>query len=314
MFINSIGFFIPEKRVSNDYFFKLSGLTSHWIYQRTGILSRAKAAKNETIDVMCSNAVRQAVPALPYDIREVDLIIFASYTPSDTVATTAHVMQREFQMEKAKAMFISTACSSAINAMEIIQSFFATGKASKALLISADRNSTYSDEADPKSGYLWGDAAAAFFFSKSRYSDKEAEVIDIETQGLGVVGSGPAAVSLCPKKDGLTMPNGKDVFMYACTYMARNAKQIVERNSMSLSDLTWFIGHQANMRILSHVVKELGIPEEKALTNIQELGNTGSVSALLVFAQNTEKFRQGNTVCLSVFGGGYSAGVCLIRF
>jgi 3-oxoacyl-[acyl-carrier-protein] synthase-3 len=313
MFINSTGYFIPEKRISNDYFLKVNGLTSDWIYQRTGILSRSKAAEEESMNVMCSKAVHHAVQGLPYDIAEVDLVIFASYTPSDTVGTTAHVIQREFQIGKARAFYLSSACSSAINAMEIIDSFFATGRATKALLISADRNSTYANETDPKSGYLWGDAAAAFFFSNNRHSDREAEVIDIETQGLGHVGYGPSGVFLNPKEGGILMPKGKDVFMQACTYISQNTKEIVERNRLSLSDLTWFIGHQANMRILSYVVKELGISEEKSLSNINELGNTGSVSALLVFAQNTDKFQKGDSVCLSVFGGGYSSGTCLIR-
>ena len=288
-------------------------MTSDWIYQRTGILTRSKASKDETMNVMCSNAIHAAIAGLPYNIGDVDLIIFASYTPSDTVATTAHAMQREFKIKKTKAFYLSSACSSAINAMEIIQSFFATGKATKALLISAERNSTYINEDDPNSGHLWGDAAAAFFFSKNRYSDNEAEVIDIETKGLGHIGFGVAAVFLNLKDTGLVMPYGKDVFTQACKQIAQNAKQIVERNGISINDLAWFIGHQANMRILSHVVKNLGIAAEKSLSNIAELGNTGSVSALLVYAQNVGRFQKDDKVCLSVFGGGYSAGACLIR-
>ena len=313
MFINSTGYFIPKKRIFNDYFLKVNGLTADWIYQRTGILSRSKATEHETMNVMCSKAIHNALPRLPYDIREVDLVVFASYTPSDTVGTTAHVMQREFLIDKAKAFYLSSACSSAINAMEVIQLFFITGKANKALLISADRNSTYVNETDSKSGHLWGDAAAAFFFSKDRYSDKEAEVIDIESQGLGHLGYGPHGVNLFPKDGGIQMPKGKDVFMHACTQIAQKARDIVERNGLPLNDLTWFIGHQANMRILSHVVKELGMPEKKSLSNIAELGNTGSVSAMLVYAQNIEKFKKDDTVCISVFGGGYSAGACLIK-
>jgi len=313
MFINSSGYFIPKKRIFNDYFFKATGLTGDWIYQRTGILSRSRASEQETMDVMCSNAIHHAMEKLPYNIKDIDLILFASYTPTDSIATPAYIMQREFQIKEAKVLFISTACSSAINAMEVIQSFFATGKASKALLISADRNSTYSDDADSQSGYLWGDAAAAFFFSKERYSDNEAEVIDVDTEGLGYVGHGPEGVFLNLKGGGLLMPSGKDVFAQACTYISRNTKRIVESNGISLSDLTWFIGHQANKRILRHVIKELGIPEKKSLCNIEELGNTGSVSAMLVYAQNTEKFQKGDTVCISVFGGGYSAGACLIK-
>jgi 3-oxoacyl-[acyl-carrier-protein] synthase-3 len=61
------------------------------------------------------------------------------------------------------------------------------------------------------------------------------------------------------------------------------------------------------------VGKALGLPERKVLSNLQELGNTGCGSALLVYAQNSDKFRPDDKICLSVFGGGYSAGTCLLQ-
>lgn len=313
MFINSIGYYIPEKRISNDYFTDVNGLTSDWIAQRTGILTRSRASEKETIDYMSSEAVKNALPALPYDIKDIDLIVFASYTPSDTIATTGHHIQREYNIPSAKVFFISSACSSAINAMEIIYSFFASQIAEKALLICADRNSSYSDDTDCMSGHLWGDGATAYFFSNKSYSDNDPQILDITSQGLGHIGMGPQGVFLNPKNEGLKMPHGRDVFVQACTYIAHNTKDIVELNGYSIDNLSFFIGHQANMRILKNVAKQLEMPEEKILSNIEELGNTGSASALLVFAQNVDKFTSGDLICLSVFGGGYSAGSCLLR-
>lgn len=314
MFVNATGHYVPPLRIHNDYFLNVNGLTNEWIFQRTGISTRSKASEEESIDMMCSEAVKNAIPNLPYNLEEIDLIIFASYSPSDTVATTAHVIQREFNLVNAKAFFISSACSSAINAIEIIDSFFQTGKASKALLVSADRNSSYSNEDDPKSGHLWGDAAAAVCFSKERYRPNEPEVIDVISQGLGHVGKGPGGVSLKPRTEGIRMPDGKDVFIHACNYIARNTEEILKKNDFTVDDLSYFIGHQANMRILSHVSKELNLPDEKVLSNIKELGNTGSVSSILVFTQNYDRFKSGELICLTVFGGGYSSGACLIRF
>jgi len=313
MFINALGYYIPEHRTHNSYFLEVNGLTDEWIFQRTGIKTRSWANETETIDYMCIEAVKKALPSLPYDITDVDLIVLASYSPSDTVATTAHIVQREFKMEKAKAFLISSACSSAMNALEIIQLFFDGGRASKALLLSSDRNTTYFNERDPKAGHLWGDAAAVFFFSKEKMREHEPKVVDITTQGLGHVGKGREGVYLNPKSEGIVMNNGKDVFTQACTYIAKNAREIVERNGCTLSDLSYFIAHQANARIVGHVVQELGIPAEKALNNIQELGNTGSVSSMLIFAQNYHRFKKNDLVCISVFGGGYSAGACLVR-
>lgn len=314
MYINATGFYVPAGRVHNDYFLDVNGLTSEWIHQRTGILTRSKAAEDENLNTMALAAINDALPKLPYDITEVDLIIAASYSPYDTVATVAHVAQREFNITEAKALYLSSACSSFVNAQEVVEGYFAMGKATKALIISADKNSAYSNESDPKAGHLWGDAAAAFFISKEPCKAGEGKILEVFTQGLGHLGKGPGGVQLRPRDGGIIMPEGKDVFIQACTYMPKNAMYLIEKNGFTLNDLTYFIGHQANMRIMSNIAKQLGMPEEKILHNIEELGNTGSVSSALVYAQNEALYKKGDLICITVFGGGYSAGACLIQF
>ncbi|MDH6312290.1 3-oxoacyl-[acyl-carrier-protein] synthase-3 [Parabacteroides sp. PFB2-10] len=313
MFINASGYYIPEERVDNQHFLELNGLTSEWIEQRTGIRTRSKAKPEENINTMSMEALKQALPDLSYDITEVDLIIQASYSPYDTVATGAHVVQREYNIAGAKALYLSSACSSFVNALEVVEGYFCMGKATKALILSADKNSAYYNETDPKSGHLWGDAAAAFFISKERMSEKDVEILEVVTQGLGHIGKGPEGVQLRPRDGGIMMPEGRDVFIQACTYMPKNALYLLENNGYTLNDLTYFIGHQANMRIMSNIAKQLELPEEKFLSNIEELGNTGSVSSALVYAQYAKSFKKGDVVCITVFGGGYSAGAALMK-
>ena len=298
----------------NQHFFELNGLTSEWIEQRTGIKTRSKARPDENINTMGLEAIRNALPKLPYDIKEIDLIVAASYSPYDTVATAAHVAQREFQIQEAKALYLSSACSSFVNALEVVEGYFAMGKATKALIISADKNSAYWNETDPKAGHLWGDAAAAYFISKERVTDHDAEIVEIMTQALACVGKGPDGVHLRPRDGGIDMPEGRDVFVQACTYMPKNAIHLLEKNGYSINDLSYFIGHQANLRIMMNISKQLNLPEEKFLHNIEELGNTGSVSSALVYAQNDARFKKGDLICITVFGGGYSAGACLIKY
>ena len=313
MFINATGFYVPEERVDNQHFLELNGLTSEWIEQRTGIRSRSKAKAEENINTMSMEAVRNALPKLPYDITDVDLIVSASYSPYDTVATAAHLAQHEFHIENAKALYLSSACSSFLNALEVVEGYFAMGKATKALILSADKNSAYYNETDLKAGHLWGDAAAAFFISKERVSEKDSEIVEVYTQGLGYLGKAPDAVHLRPCDGGIMMPEGRDVFIQACTYMPKNVLYLLEKNGYTLDNLTYFIGHQANMRIMSNIAKQLNLPEEKFLHNIEELGNTGSVSSALVYAQNDHSFKKGDLVAITVFGGGYSTGACLIK-
>ena len=135
MYINSTGYYVPEQRVHNDYFLNVNGLSDEWIYKRTGIRSRSKAAADEGHNSMGLAAIENALKSLPYDVKDVDLIVSASYSPYDTVATLAHVAQQKFGIDGAKAVYVSAACSSFVNGLEIIETYFAAGKASKALLI-----------------------------------------------------------------------------------------------------------------------------------------------------------------------------------
>ena len=313
MYINTTGLYIPRERISNEYFSEKTGLTDEWIIQRTGIRTRSRASADENINTMSVDAVKNTLPSLPYDIKDVDLIISSTYSPYDTVGTAAHVVQREFGIENAKAFTMSSACSSFINALEIVEGYFAIGKARKALIIGGDKNSAYSNEDDPKAGHLWGDAAVAFFISNERVTDSDYEILDIYTEALGCMGKGPEGIQLRPRDGGISMPEGKDVFTQACTYMPKNALRLLEKRGQTFSDLSYFIGHQANMRILKNIANSTNISEEKVLSNIEDLGNTGSASCALVFAQNIEKFKKNDLICISVFGGGYSAGACLIR-
>ena len=313
VFINATGYFIPEKRIPNSYFSLLHEKPESWFVQRTGIITRARASEKETLDYMSIRAVKDALPALPFPITEVDLIIFASYTPDDTVGTTAHRVQKEFGIDGAKAFYLTSACSSALNAIEIAHSFFATGIASKALIIAADRNSTYADDHDPNNGHLWGDAAVSYFLSTTNYAAGDIEITDIDTCGLGHIGSGPDGVFLRPHTNEFRMPHGRDVFNQACVYMEKYAREMLRRGGLEVSSLDWFVSHQANLRIVSHVCKELGLPEERTFNNIQELGNTGCGSSLLALAQNRDKLRSGDNIVVATFGGGYSAGAMLLK-
>lgn len=314
MYINATGYYIPAGRVPNEYFFDVNGLTSDWIYQRTGILSRSKAGVGENTNTMAVQAVKNMQALLPYDIKDFDLIVGASYSPFDTVYTLAHNVQREYDIHDAQVLYLSSACSSFVNAMEVVQGYFAMGKASKALVIAADHNTFYGNEEDPKAGHLWGDGAVAVAFSKERVTENDSELLDVYTRGLAYMGKADIAVSLRPKTRGISMPEGKDVFIYACKYMKEALMLVLERNGLTTKDLNYMAGHQANMRILAHVAQELDLEKSSLLVNIEQLGNTGCPSNMIAISQNWKNFKKGDLIGGTVFGGGYSCGAYLIRY
>ena len=314
LYINKIAHYLPETVVPNSYFKDINGLDDEWIYSRTGIKNRSKAGVEENTNTMAVKAVEAGVKGLPYAIGEIDLIVAATYSPYDTVATMAHTVQHHFRIENAQCLSVSSACSSLINAMEIAEGYFAAGKARKALVIAADHNSKYANETDPQSGHLWGDGAVAVFISTESCSEKDARILSIYTRGMGHIGKAMEAVHLLPKDGGISMPEGRDVFIHDSHYMVEALNKAGERCGKTLADLNYISSHQANRRIINTIARQTGFPEEHFLMNIEERGNTGCPSCMIALSENREKVNKGDLVGLTVFGGGYSCGAMILQF
>ena len=217
MFINAIASFLPEQIITNAYFEQLNGLTDDWITERTGIRERRKASEQENTHTMAIEAVDKLTPILPYDISEIDLIIGATYTPYDCIFTLGHAVQHHLNVSEIPVVTISSACSSLLNAIEIVEGYFALNKATKALIVASEHNTAYNNEDDPKAGHLWGDGAVALSVSKTRISETDWEIKDILTAGAANIGKASESVTLKPLEKGIVMPYGKDVFKNACT-------------------------------------------------------------------------------------------------
>lgn len=313
MFINCVSSYLPENIVSNDFFSLNYNINNSDIYNKSGIRQRRHTLPGENTNSMAIEAVKKAFFDLPFSLDEIDLIIGATYTPYDTVATLAHAVQKQFTIGNAKCFTIDSACSSFVNAIEIVDCYFANNKASKALIVISEHNSVYYDASDKNSAFLWGDGAAAVCISNQRYTDDDIEILDVNTTGLGHIGKSIDAVCLKPHNGGLKMPCGKDVFQQACTYMIKETKQILDKNDIPINQLKYFIPHQANSRITDYVANKLNLKPSCVLTNIEQFGNTGSASVPIVLSQNIEKFIQNDIIVISVFGGGYSSGAVLLR-
>ncbi len=313
MYINTASHYLPTTTIFNEYYTRLVGLSDDWIFKRSGIRSRLKADPNENTNTMAIEAVRSATDRLPYSIKDVDLIVGATYTPYDTVGTLAHAVQRCFNIAKARVVSISSACSSFLNAVEIVEGYFAINKAHKALVVASEHNTAYSTDTDTQSGHLWGDGAAAAFISKKRASEEDIKIIDLNTTGLGHIGKGTEGVYLRPNEGGLKMPFGKDVFVNASKYMISEVKNILKKNHISLEKIVHLIPHQANSRIIAQVAEGLGLHNGELIMNIEDTGNTGCASTMIALSQSWKIFKKNELIVVTVFGGGYSSGAMLLE-
>ncbi|MDX1908151.1 MAG: ketoacyl-ACP synthase III [Bacteroidia bacterium] len=313
MYINTVSHYIPEQIVPNSFFLDVNGLTDEWIEARTGIRERRKAGAEENTHTMGLAAIQAGLPALPYDPGEIDLIVGATYTPYDTVSTLAHAAQHMLDIDSIPAVTITSACSSLLNAIEIVEGYFAMNKASKALVVVSEHNTAYSRPEDPMSGHLWGDGAAALFISRTRMSATDLHIMDLKTAGAATVGKGIEGVVLRPTDGGISMPHGRDVFINACQYMELATRELLEKHHLPVTEIAHFIPHQANMRIVRNIAESMDLPDSKVVSNIQYLGNTGSAGCAIAMSENRAHFAPNDLIVVTVFGGGYSYGAMLVR-
>ena len=313
MYINHISSYIPSIKIPNNYFENLNGLSDEWILERTGITERRKASELENTQTMGVEAVKRGLEDLPYQADDIDLIVGGTYTPYDTIFTLGHAVQKFLDKSDIPVLSISTACSTFINAVEVVEGYFATNKASKALIVLSEHNTVYSKAEDQKAGHLWGDGAAAIFISKDQLKRDDLEIKQVITGGAGNIGKASESVFLRPAHEGFEMPYGRDVFVNACQYMSVVTERILNENNYKIEDINYLIPHQANLRITKKVMENLNVESEKALSNIQYLGNTGCAGAAIAMDENKSKFKSGDVIVVTVFGGGYSYGAMLVE-
>ncbi|TAE27311.1 MAG: ketoacyl-ACP synthase III [Cytophagales bacterium] len=311
MYIHAVSHYLPTQVVGNEHFTQLNGLSSEWIIERTGIAERRKAAEGENTNTMSVEVVRRLQEQT--DLSSVDLIVGATYTPHDTIATLAHVVQHHLNIADIPVVSISSACSSLLNAIEIVEGYFALNKASRALVVVSEHNTAYNNDHDKVSGHLWGDGSAAFLITKERQHEGDFAILTLLTGGAAHSGKATEAVVLQPLVKGVIMPNGRDVFINACTYMPKASLQALERCNLTLDQVDFVLPHQANLRISRNVMNTLGLPEEKLISNIERLGNTGCAGCGIALSENWNEFQPGQHVVITVFGGGYSYGAMVIR-
>jgi len=311
MYIHAVSHYLPSEVVDNEHFTQLNGLSNDWIVERTGISERRKAAPGENTNTMTLDAVKRLQDKV--DLSSVDLIVGATYTPYDTIVSLAHEAQHYLEIADIPVVSISTACSSLLNAIELVEGYFALNKATRALVIVSDHNTAYNNDRDTMSGHLWGDGAAALYITKERQSERDLDIKGLLTGGAAHSQKATTGVMLKPTEGGVSMPHGRDVFIHACQYMPKATIDILERCNVPLSDVTYVLPHQANLRISRNVMNTLNLPEDKLISNIQYLGNTGCAGCAIGLSENWDKFKKGERIIVTVFGGGYSYGAMLIE-
>lgn len=316
--LRGVGGHLPSKVLTNDDLAKMVDTTDEWIAARTGIRKRHIAADGETTSDLGVAAARKALEAAGLAPDDIDLIVVATATPDYTFPSTATVIQQKLGITRGAGFDLQAVCSGFVFAIATADNFLVRGQFERALVIGAETFSRILDWSDRSTCVLFGDGAGAVVLErqpKAQAGDRGVKGIHLRTDGrfkdLLYVDGGPSTTQTV----GHIRMVGNQVFKHAVGKISESVRAAVGQAGLQISDIDWFVPHQANQRILSAVAERLGLDEQKVVSTVAEHGNTSAASVPLALAAATEdgRVKPGDLVLIEAIGGGLAWGAALIR-
>jgi 3-oxoacyl-[acyl-carrier-protein] synthase III len=314
--ITGLGCYVPERVLTNDEIAGIVDTSDEWISSRTGIKQRRVAAEHEAMSDLSLPAARRALEQAGVSGPELDVIIVATVTPDMAFPATAALIADELGSADAAAYDLSAGCTGFMYALAQAYGMLAAGLAERALVVGGDILSRILDWTDRSTLVLFGDGAGAVVLERV----ERGGFLGFE---LGADGAGGKELLLPGSGSRISengshhlLMNGREVFKFATRVMVSSAEAVLDECGMSVDDIDVYVPHQANVRIIDHAAKKLGIPEEKVVVNVDRYGNTssGSIPLALADASDDGRLKPGKLVLMTGMGAGLTWGSALIEW
>jgi 3-oxoacyl-[acyl-carrier-protein] synthase-3 len=320
--VTGLGVCVPDRVVTNDDIAQLVDTSDEWIVERTGIRQRHVAGPDEALSDICLPAARQALAQAGVDGSELDLIVVATMTPDTVMPATGAILADALGASSAAAYDLSAGCTGFMYAVAQAYAMIAGGLASRALVIGGDTLTKVLDWEDRSTCILFGDGAGAVVLERVPAGGFLGFELGADGSGgpeLIIPGGGsrlPTSLESVTDRQHYLRMNGREVFKFATRILVSSAEELLARCGRSIDDVDVYVPHQANVRIIDHAVKRLGIPEDRVVINVDRFGNTssGSIPLALADAAADGRLRKGKLVLMTGMGGGLTWGSGLIEW
>jgi 3-oxoacyl-[acyl-carrier-protein] synthase-3 len=317
--VTGVGDYLPSRVVTNDDLAKIVDTNDAWIIERTGIRQRRQVVEGETTSDLATKAAARALAAAGRTPADVDLIVVGTTTPDLTFPAAATMVQRKLGCPIGIAFDVQAVCSGFVYALAVADNFVARGQSKCCLVIGAETMTRLMDWTDRGTCVLFGDGAGAVVLEPGEGQGTTADRgvlgvalrADGAKQDLLYVDGGPSATGTVGK---LRM-QGNQVFRHAVVNISEAVIAAAKVAGVELSEVDWFIPHQANQRILEGVARRLGIAGERVISTVAEHANTSAASIPLALARGISdgRIKPGQLLLMEAMGGGLTWGAAVVR-
>ena len=318
--IDGVGSAVPEKVLTNADLEKMMDTSDEWIVKRTGIRERRVVdPRTQGTYTLTCEALRCALDDAGMDGRELDLVIVATVTGEMTCPSVACRVACAVGAVPAGAFDLVAACSGFVYAVNIADSLIRCGPYQRIGVIGCDAMTTVCDFSERSVSVLFGDAAGGFVLSRD--DDPELGCLYRNSQADGQMWESlyiPRRPQEIPESDrdnpiklGCLRMNGREVYKFAITKFREVIEEALDATGLTVDQISQFVCHQSNVRIIEAAKEKLRLPAEKVYINIDRYGNSSAGSVGLCFDQlwRAGRIKRGDHVMLVAFGGGLTWAV-----
>ncbi|MGQ4423532.1 beta-ketoacyl-ACP synthase III [Streptomyces violaceoruber] len=323
--LTGLGSCLPSRCVTNTELERTRDTSDEWIRARTGIAQRYVAEEGTLTSDLAVGAAERALKSARLTPDEIDAVIVATTTPDRPCPATAPTVAARLGTGPVPAFDVSAVCSGFLYGLATGSGLIASGAAERVLVIGAETFSRILNPQDRSTSVIFGDGAGAVVLRAGEPGETGA----LGPLRLGSDGTGVDLITVPaggPPRPGAAAPDdladryftmeGKRVFWLAVQRMGECAESVLDRAGWRVADVDWLVSHQANHRITARLADEIGIPRERSVSNIAEVGNTAAASIPLALdhAHARGTLRPGDRVLLTAFGGGLTWGAAALTW
>jgi 3-oxoacyl-[acyl-carrier-protein] synthase-3 len=321
--ITGWGSAVPEKRLTNADLEKIVETSDEWITSRTGIKERRIVSEGESTVTLAVDASRKALECAGVSPWQVDLVICCTATPDFLFPATACLVQHEIGAENAGAFDLEAACSGFIYGISVGSQFVKTGAYKTVLVVAAEALSRFIDWEDRKTCVLFGDGAGAVVLQPS---DNKSGLLSFVLGSHGVGGDliklpaggakHPATQETLENRGHFIKMNGQEVYRFAVRIMGDSAVEALDKAGLGYEDISLFVPHQANLRIISSIAERLKLDQSKVFIDIEKYGNTSAASIPIALCEAVEmgRVKSGDNLLFVAFGAGLTSGAAIVKW
>ncbi len=328
-FISGTGHFVPPKVVTNLDLEKIMDTSDEWIRQRSGIAERHYVEPGVGSSDLAYEAALRAIEDAEIDKSEIDFIIAATLSPDHYFPGIGVLVQAKLGLSGIGALDVRNQCTGFIYALSVAEQYIKTHSYKKILLVASEVQSSnldYSEEGRDMA-VLFGDGGAAVILEPNEKNDGRGilsthlfsdgrYVSDLWMEKPSPKDNPTFAEEFFKNRSFFPKMSGRNVFKNASEKMPEAVRIALKHNDLSIEDVDHLIPHQANERISQMVARNLKIPVEKVIRNIDRLGNTTAASIPIAMDEALKGgiIKEGDIVVLTAFGSGYTWGSAVIQF